>query len=172
MFSIGGAGAQKEIPLEAINSLKKRIKDKKLRFIIAVGARKELKKYYAKNVKNLRLDHAVHILYGETMDEYFETFNKAMRETDVLWTKPSELSFYAGLGIPIIIAPTIGSQEDFNKKWLLHVGAGVSQENPKYADQWFYDTLEGGGLAEVAMQGFMEIEKRGAYNIERIISDS
>ena len=28
-----------------------------------------------------------------------------MRTTDILWTKPSELSFYCGLGIPIVMAP-------------------------------------------------------------------
>ncbi|MGD0577189.1 MAG: hypothetical protein ABSA74_03890, partial [Candidatus Staskawiczbacteria bacterium] len=133
MFSIGGAGAQKEIPLNAINSLKEKIKDRKLRFIIAVGVRQELAKYFAENIKDLKLDGWVHILSGITTDEYFKTFNEALRETDVLWTKPSELSFYAGLGIPIIIAPTIGSQEDFNKKWLLHTGAGIAQDNPKYA---------------------------------------
>src|SRR3989338_3463223 len=45
MFSIGGAGAQKEIPVHAINSLKEKIKEKKLRFIIAIGVREELRKY-------------------------------------------------------------------------------------------------------------------------------
>ena len=170
MFSIGGAGAQKEIPLNAINGLAEKIKNKKLRFIIAVGVREELAKYYAENIKGLKLDGWVHILSAITTNEYFKLFNEALRETDVLWTKPSELSFYAGLGIPIIIAPPIGSQEDFNKKWLLHVGAGVAQENPKYADQWFYDSLNAGDLAEVAMQGFVEIEKMGAYNIEKIIN--
>jgi len=171
MFSIGGAGAQKEIPLNAINSLKEKIKDRKLRFIIAVGVREELRKYFAENIKGLKLDGWVHILSGITTDEYFKNFNEALRETDVLWTKPSELSFYAGLGVPIIIAPTIGSQEDFNKKWLLHVGAGMAQEDPKYTDQWFYDSLKAGDLAEIAMQGFAEIEKMGTYNIERIIND-
>jgi len=170
MFSIGGAGAQKEIPLKAINSLKDKIKNRKLRFIIAVGVREELRKYFADNIKDLKLDGWVHILSGITTDEYFETFNKTLRETDILWTKPSELSFYAGLGVPIIIAPTIGSQEDFNKRWLLHTGGGVSQEDPKYTDQWLYDLLNGGDLAEVAMQGFIEIEKMGTYNIEKIVS--
>ena len=172
MFSIGGAGAQKEVPLNAINSLKEKIRHKKIRFIIAVGVREELRKYFAENIKGLKLDGWVHIVSGITTDEYFKNFNEALRETDVLWTKPSELSFYAGLGVPIIIAPTIGSQEDFNKKWLLHVGAGVSQENPKYTDQWFYDSLNAGDLAEVAMQGFVEIEKMGTYNIEKILDDS
>jgi len=169
MFSIGGAGAQKEIPLNAINSLKDKIKDKKLRFIIAVGVREELRKYFAENIKGLKLDGWVHVLSAITTDEYFKIFNEALRETDVLWTKPSEISFYAGLGLPIIIAPTIGSQEDFNKKWLLHVSAGIAQENPKYADQWFYDLLNAGDLAESAMQGFIEIEKMGVYNIEKIL---
>ena len=171
MFSIGGAGAQKEIPLHAINSLKDRIKNKELRFIIAVGVRDELRKYFSDNIKGLKLDGWVHILSAMTTNEYFKIFNETLRETDVLWTKPSELSFYAGLGVPIIIAPTIGSQEDFNKRWLLHVGAGVPQESPKYADQWFYDSINSGDLAEAAMQGFMEIEKMGAYNIEKIIAE-
>lgn len=172
MFSIGGAGAQKEIPLAAINSLKDKIKDQKLRFIIAVGVREELRKYFAENIKGLKLDGWVHVLSGVTTNDYFKNFNEALRETDVLWTKPSELSFYAGLGVPIIIAPTIGSQEDFNKRWLLHVGAGTAQEDPKYAHQWFYDLLNSGDLAESAMQGFVEIEKMGAYNIEKIVADN
>jgi hypothetical protein len=169
MFSIGGAGAQKEICLEAINSLSKHIKEKKLRFIIAIGVREELRSYFAKNLKNLELDGWVHIISGMTINEYFKDFNEALRETDILWTKPSELSFYSGLGLPIIIAPTIGSQEDFNKRWLLHIGSAMSQENPKYTDQWFFDLLNGGDFAEMAMQGFMEIEKMGVYNIERIV---
>ena len=171
MFSIGGAGAQKEIALNAIKSLKDKIKDRKIRFIIAVGVREELRKYFEENIGNLKLDGWIHILSGLTVNEYFRTFNEALRETDILWTKPSELSFYAGLGIPIIIAPTIGSQEDFNKRWLLHVGAGIPQEDPKYTSQWLYDSLNSGDLAELAMQGFIEIEKMGAYNIEKIIAN-
>jgi hypothetical protein len=172
MFSIGGAGAQKEICLEAINSLKAKIKANKLRFFISIGVREELREYFTANIKGLKLDDGVRIISAMRTSEYFKIFNQALRETDVLWTKPSELSFYAGLGVPIIIAPTIGSQEDFNKRWLLHIGAGVPQENSKYTDQWFYDLLDAGDLAEVAMQGFMEIEKMGAYNIEKILSDN
>ncbi len=171
MFSIGGAGAQKEICMRAANSLKEKIRSNKLRFIIAVGVREELRKYFAENIRGLKLDGWAHILSARTTQEYFEKFNKTLKETDVLWTKPSELSFYAGLGIPIIIAPTIGSQEDFNKRWLLHTGAGIAQENPKYADQWFFDLLDAGDFAEAAMQGFVEIEKMGTYNIEKKLSN-
>ncbi len=90
-----------------------------------------------------------------------------MNKTDILWTKPSELSFYSGLGLPIIIAPSIGSQEDFNKKWILNLGAGILQENPKYADQWIFDYLNSGRFAEAAMQGFIEVEKLGTFNIQK-----
>jgi hypothetical protein len=172
MFSIGGAGAQKDICLKAVNALKDKIKNKEIRFIISIGVREELRKYFSENIKELKLDHAVNILSATTTYEYFQQFNEALRETDVLWTKPSELSFYAGLGIPIIIAPPIGSQEDFNKRWLLHTGAAVSEENPKYTDQWFFDLLKSGNFAEIAMQGFIEIEKMGTYNIEEIITSN
>lgn len=169
MFSIGGAGAQKELALEAVNSLKNKIKERRVRFIIAVGVREELRGYFAKNIDGLKLNGWVHILSGLTTEEYFKNFNEALNETDVLWTKPSELSFYTGLGIPIVIAPPIGSQEDFNKRWLLHVGVGVPQEDPRYTDQWFCDLLHAGDLAEAAMEGYMEVEKMGTYNIEKVI---
>ncbi len=155
--------------IDCYKQFKRKNKRKELRFIISVGVREELRKYFAENIKGLKLNGWVHILSAKTTNEYFKVFNETLRETDILWTKPSELSFYPGLGIPIVIAPTIGSQEDFNKKWLLHVGAGVAQDNPKYTDQWLCDSLAAGDLAEVAMQGFMEIEKMGAYNIEKII---
>lgn len=171
MFSIGGAGAQKEICVEAIHSLKNEIKNRRLRFIISIGTHTDLIKYFNDNIKGLELDGWVHLLWGNTVHDYFEAFNDALHETDILWTKPSELSFYAGLGIPIIIAPTIGSQEDYNKRWLLHIGAGRVQENPKYTDQWLTDLLNGGTLAEAAMEGFMEIEKMGTYNIEKILAE-
>ncbi|MSU54395.1 MAG: hypothetical protein EXS48_00955 [Candidatus Staskawiczbacteria bacterium] len=170
LFSIGGAGAQKEVALAIINSLKEKIKAKQLRFIISVGMRQELHKYFADNVKDLDLDGWLHILSGKNTKEYFDEFNRELRTVDILMTKPSELSFYGALGIPIIIEPSIGSQEDFNRRWLLHVGVGTLQENPAYTDQWLYDLLETGGFAEMAMQGFIEMEKLGTYRIEKIIA--
>ncbi len=169
MFSIGGAGAQKEIALGIVDSLKEKIRARELRIIISIGTKEKLRKYFVKNIKDLELDGWVNIISGKTTKEYFEKFNQTLRTTDVLWTKPSELSFYVALGIPIIIAPPLGSQEDFNKKWLLHIGAATPQENPKYTDQWFYDMLNAGEFAELAMQGFVETEKLGTYNIEKII---
>ncbi len=170
MFSIGGAGAQKEIGTQIINSLKERILAKQIKIIISVGVREELRKYFEDHVKGLKMDGWAHILSGSNMNDYFEKFNKTLRTTDILWTKPSELSFYAGLGIPIIMATPLGSQEDFNRKWLLHIGAATDGDNPKHADQWLFDLLNSGDLAEMAMQGFVEIKCLGTYNIEHIVN--
>jgi len=169
MFSIGGAGAQKEIAVQIANSLRLEIKQKQIKVIISVGVRKELKEYFETRVKDLKLDGWVHILSGGNINEYFRKFNQALRTTDILWTKPSELSFYAGLGLPIITASPLGSQEEFNQRWLLHIGAGIQQENPYYVHQWLFDMLNAGDFAEMAMQGFVEMKVLGTYNIERVI---
>ena len=111
----------------------------------------------------------VHILYADDKVEYFKQFNQLLNDTDILWTKPSELSFYAGLGLPIIMAPTIGSQEQFNKRWLHSIGAGAEQENPEYVHEWLFDWLDSGWLAEAAMEGFLDAPRNGAYHVEDIV---
>jgi len=173
LFSIGGAGAQKEIAIGFIKSLSEKIKREKIRIILSAGIRKEVRDYFLKQIRFLGLENNlnknIEILFEKEIGEYFQKFNQKLRKTDILWTKPSELSFYSGLGIPIIIAPSIGSQEDFNKKWLLSLGAGILQENPAYADQWIFDYLKSGRFAEAAIQGFIEVEKMGVYNIQEII---
>jgi hypothetical protein len=92
-----------------------------------------------------------------------------MRTTDILWTKPSELSFYSGLGIPIVMSPPIGSQERFNAKWLFEIQAGIKPENPEYTDQWLFDFLNNGRLAEAAWSGFLKARKLGTYKILEVL---
>jgi len=166
MFAVGGAGAQKDIALRVVKSLSEKIKKREIKVVLVAGIRKEIKEYFEKKIKGVEVE----ILFSPDIEDYFHKFNQALRKTDILWTKPSELSFYSALGLPIIIAPPIGSQEDFNKRWLLKSGFGEAQENPKYAGQWLFDWLEKGYLAERAMQAFIEGEKMGTLNIKKIIS--
>ena len=166
MFAVGGAGAQKDIGIKIIKSLSGKIKKREIKIILVAGTRKEVKEYFEKKTKGLDIE----IIFSQDIEDYFQKFNQALRKTDILWTKPSELSFYSALGLPIIIAPPIGSQEDFNKRWLLKSGFGEAQENPRYVGQWLFDWLEQGYLAEKAMQAFIEGEKLGTLNIKKIIS--
>ena len=174
MFSVGGAGAQKEIGIKIIKSLAVEIWAGEVKVILVAGIRERVKEYFLKNIKEFYRGQApiksIEILFGENIEDYFKKFNQALRKTDILWTKPSELSFYAALGIPIIITHPIGSQEEFNKRWLLKSGFGVSQENPRYTRQWLFDWRNRGYLAECAMEGFIEGEKLGTFNIQKIIA--
>jgi len=173
MFSVGGAGAQKEIGIKIVKSLKKEIEIGEIKVILSAGIREEVKNYFEKEIVrdpiSGSLGRGVEILYQKKIEDYFKEFNQKLRKTDILWTKPSELSFYSALGLPIIIAPSIGSQEEFNKRWLLKSGFGELQENPKYTNQWLFDWLENGYFAEAAMEGFIEGEKLGTLRIKEII---
>jgi hypothetical protein len=173
LFSVGGAGAQKEIAVKALRSLREKIKAGQLKIILSAGVKERIKNYFKAALEDLGmkdcLGNSVEILFSESIENYFKEFNEKLRKTDAFWTKPSELSFYSALGIPIIVAPPIGSQEEFNMRWLLKSGFGILQENPRYIDEWFFDWLEQGYLAEAAMQGFVEGEKLGTFNIEKII---
>ena len=174
LFSVGGAGAQKEIGIKILKCLIWQIKQREIKIILSAGIKERVKEYFERELKKLKCNENnsryVEIIFEKDIRGYFQKFNLALRKTDILWTKPSELSFYSALGIPIIIAPPIGSQEEFNKRWLLKSGFGLLQEDPAHAEQWLFDWLERGYMAEDAMEGFIEGEKLGTLNIQKIIT--
>jgi hypothetical protein len=172
LFSVGGAGAQKEIGVKILSSLFLKIKNQEIKIILSAGIKENIKNYFLENIKRLKLDNclgkSIEVLYEKDFGSYYKKINSALRKTDILWTKPSEISFYAALGLPIIISPPVGSQEEFNKRWLLKSGFGIFQENPGYIQEWLFDWLRRGYLAEAAMQGFVEGKKFGTFNIRKI----
>jgi hypothetical protein len=171
MFAVGGAGAQKENGIAIVKKLSSKIKEGQVKIILVAGIRKKVNDYFKNSVKKLKLgdNKNVEIIFEENINSYFDSFNKALRKTDILYTKPSELSFYSALGIPIIIAPCIGSQEEFNKRWLLGSGFGIMEKDVNCIDQWLFDWIDRGYLAEAAMEAFIEGQKLGTFKIEQII---
>jgi hypothetical protein len=172
-FAVGGAGADKEIGAEILQGIVPLLERKEFELTLVAGTRKEVEGYWKKTIQELGLTKflgkSIRILLAKTKEKAFEQFEKTLEKTDILWTKPSELSFYVALGLPIIIAPSIGSQEVQNRKWLLYVGAGLEQLSPEICHQWLPDLVSKGILAEAAMQGFVEIEKEGAKNIGKLL---
>jgi hypothetical protein len=165
-YAVGGAGAQKEIGKQIMLSLAKEIQDDKVRLNLVAGTRTELLDYFENTKKKIVGSHKnVNIIWAENNESYFELFNQSLHNTDILWTKPSELSFYCALGIPIIMTPAIGPQEKCNHRWLREIGAGIKQQNPEYTHQWLFDLLNKGRLAEAAWNGFLKGRKYGTYNI-------
>jgi hypothetical protein len=173
MFAVGGAGAQREIGAKIIASLKNDILKKKIRVILVAGIHNDVNRYFRTAAREVGLKNeigkGIKIIFSDSKYDYFRKFNEALRKTDILWTKPSELSFYCALGLPHVMSPPIGSQEKFNRKWLQTIGAGVNQDNPKHANQWLFDWINSGWFAEAAMEGFIEAPKFGTPNIEKVI---
>jgi hypothetical protein len=171
-YAVGGAGAQKEIGGKIVHSLKEKLIAGEVRLNLVAGIRQEVGEYF-ESVKS-EVDTAgefINIIYSKSLQEYFDQFNRALRNTDILWTKPSELSFYSALGIPIIMSPIIGSQEKFNRKWLREIQAALKQVNPEYTDQWLYDLLNRGTLAESAWDGFLKVRKLGTFKVVEMIEN-
>ena len=171
-FTVGGAGAQAEIAGAAVSSLSGMIKKGKIRLNLVAAHRLEVKNYFEKLIKKCGLENSdgVQILYDPDKNEYFRRFNIILRNTDVLWTKPSEMSFYCGLGIPIIIAPPIGPHEVYNQRWLRDLGAGVHQSDPRYCSEWIMDYLHDGKLSLAAWDGFLYARKLGAAKIAEVLA--
>jgi hypothetical protein len=172
-FAVGGAGAQRELGVQILTSLHKQIDAGNIVLNLVAGSRPEVKQYFENAVKDLHLDKhhggCINVIFDKDKLTYFAKFNEALKTTDILWTKPSELSFYSGLGLPIIMSPTIGSQEVFNRTWLHSIGSGMEQENPDYTHEWLFDWLSSGWLAQAAMEGFLDAPHNGAYHIEEIV---
>ncbi len=173
-FAIGGAGAQSKLALDVLHSLRLKIKKNAMDMRLVAGTKKDLLLKFQDAVKDMglskNLDKNLFIDYYPDRHSYFIEFSKILRKTDILWTKPSELSFYCGAGLPIIMAPSIGSQEQFNRIWLKMVGGGVAQSDPKYTNEWLFDWINSGGLARMAWNGYIEAPTHGSYRIESIIT--
>lgn len=174
MFAVGGAGAQRDIGVQIVQSLARKIMRRKIRIILVAGIHNDVATYFKKEIERLGLGALIgtwiKIIHAPSKNDYFRKFEQALRTTDIVWTKPSELSFYTALGLPIIMSYPIGSQEKFNRTWLLTIGSGIDAENPDYTDEWLFDWIESGWFAEAAMQGFMEAPRAGTYNIAKIVA--
>ncbi|HRY63084.1 MAG TPA: hypothetical protein P5267_00540 [Patescibacteria group bacterium] len=173
-FAVGGAGAQREMGVALVKSMRHNLGRGEMRINLIAGIHNDVRDYFIKEIDKLKLsdclNKSIFILHEAKRENYFKEFNVLLRTTDILWTKPSELSFYVALGIPIIITEPLGSQEVFNRKWLIGIGAALDQENIRYANEWLPDWLNSGWLAEAAMAGFFEAPKYGTYNIQKVIN--
>lgn len=174
MFAIGGAGAQAEMVEKILAGLRDRIRGEEIRLILSCGIQKKVFERVLGTVSRAglreELNRGLEVVHDPDAHGYLELFNDRLRRTDVLWTKPSELAFYCGLGLPILMADPIGAHEELNKRWLREIHAGVSPAGPLEAcGEWLFDLRESGRLAEAAWDGFLKARKLGTYKIERLI---
>ena len=96
-YAVGGAGAQTHIGINLMKSLKKKLLAGEVRLNLVAGVRDDTRDIFEQaHQEILSSDNSVTILYRDNHNDYFDAFNEMIRTTDILWTKPSELSFSHG----------------------------------------------------------------------------
>ncbi len=174
LFAVGGSGTQAAMTRDILTALIPFIEGGKVRLLLSAGVSRSVKRQFESYLVETgvyRLDNAVRIVWGAGYDEYFAAFNRVLREVDVLWTKPSELSFYCALGIPIIFSQPVGYHEKQNRRWVREMGAGFKMPGPaRYCNEWLFDLRRKGRLAEAAWNGFLKGRKKGTYFIEEVVA--
>jgi len=168
-FAVGGAGAQAGLARQFLPSMRREVEEGRLRVALVAGVKPKVKHVFQEALHAAGLEGAlgdgVEILYHSDLDAYFAAMSALLARTDVLWTKPSEMCFYAALGIPLVCGSPVGVHERFNRRWVREAGAGFKQRDARFAAEWLSDWLADGTLAAAAWAGFMRLPKFGLYRI-------
>jgi hypothetical protein len=168
-FAVGGAGAQDAVARSFLPGCRDLVEQGRLRIALVAGVRSEvaerLERWTRKAGLGDHLGERVRLLIEPEFSTYYRSFNELLAETDLLWTKPSELVFYAALGLPIVLSWPVGGQERMNRRWLLERGAGLKQRDPRFAAEWLVEWLREGVLAAAAWSGFMHLPAHGTDRV-------
>jgi hypothetical protein len=176
VFAVGGAGAQVPLARALIRGMKPQIEQGKLRLALVAGRRAEVADALRQALRGASLQaifpgdtpksqNAVELLEDPDVFSYFRRLNALLARADVLWSKPSEMTFFAGLGLPFISAPPVGVHEAWNLRWANDRGAALPQHEPATAGEWLMEWLEDGVLAGAALSGHLRMPQLGLYEI-------
>jgi hypothetical protein len=169
VFAVGGTGTQAGLAYHFLPSLRPLIMRRDIEVTLVAGVRPEVAAVFrsalAKAGLNAVVGRGVDILEAPDHAAYFRAFSAVMARTDILWTKPSELTFYAALGIPLVCSWPVGIHESYNRRWAIEHGAGLKQRDPRFAADWLGEWLSDGTLAAAAWSGFLRMPKTGLYRI-------
>ena len=173
-FAVGGAGVQLGIARQFLPSLRRPLEQGQLRLALVAGLRPDAARRFERWVREAGLGGllgaGVEVLCEPDFPTYFARFNALLARTDILWTKPSEMSFYGALGIPLIFSWPVGVHERVNRRWVLHRGAGFKQDAPGDAWEWLREWLDDGTLAGAAWAGYLRLPKFGTAQIAEVVA--
>jgi hypothetical protein len=164
-LAIGGAGAQSERGHQLLRALRQPLRTGALRLALVAGTRPRLAARFRQScVSEIGEDwsRAVEVLEADSFESYYRRFNSLLERTDVLWTKPSELVFYAALGLPLVLDDPVGAHEKANARWVVENEAGVVSTAPKLIRPVLEGWLADGVLANCARSGFARLPRGGA----------
>jgi len=167
VFAVGGAGAQAGLAAKFLPSLRPLIEVGRLRLALLAGTRPTVQRGFEALIArhDLTGHPGVRVMGASDVDGYFRACNALLAEADILWTKPSEMTFFGGVGLPLVLSPPVGTQEIYNRRWAVEAGAGLAQRDPRFAGEWLGEWLDDGTLAGAAWNGFTRLPKRGLFRI-------
>ncbi|MBI5499141.1 MAG: hypothetical protein HY907_02790 [Deltaproteobacteria bacterium] len=169
VFAVGGAGAQSELPRSFLPEFKQPVLEGRVRLTLVAGVRAEVEAGFRECLRDTGLDGAVgsgiEIVREPTMEAYLRRMDGVLAEADVLWTKPSEMVFYAALGLPLVLSWPVGVHERYNRRWVEEHGAGLRQRDPRSVAAHLAEWLSDGTLAAAAWSGFTRLPHSGLYGI-------
>ncbi len=169
VFAVGGAGAQAGIAAASLPGFRPALEAGLFRITLVAGVRPEVEARFREAIHRTRLEPLLggplDILAAPSFAEYYARFNQLLATTDVLWTKPSELAFYGALGLPLVLAPSVGVHERYNRRWARESGVGLKQREERFVAERISDWLADGDLAAAAWAGYMRLPKFGLYRI-------
>lgn len=172
-FAVGGAGAQADMVAAFLPGFRRALESGLLKIALVAGLRPEVDARFREAIKRARMEplvgRGIELLLAQTFPEYYARVNALLARTDVLWTKPSELTFYGALGLPLVLAPPVGVHERYNRRWARESGAGLKQRDATFAAEWMTDWLADGMLAAAAWAGYMRLPKFGLYRILELV---
>ena len=142
--------------------MQKQLRDGALRLALVAGRRQEVAKALRDAVYAAGVE--AEVLESTDVFSYIRDLNQLLARADALWSKPSEMTFFAALGLPFIAAPPVGVHEQWNLRWATDRGAALPQHDPAAAGDWLLEWLEDGVLASAAEAG-LKLPSDGLYEI-------
>jgi len=175
-YAVGGAGAQAELARRILLDLAPAIVHGRLRVALVAGTHTALAERFARWAEAATLgpaleDGRITIVGEPDLAASFDRVHALLGESDVLWTKPSEMTFFAALGLPLLLTPPVGAQERANRRWALDLGVALPRAAAEGTAGLLAQLLDRGALAAAAWAGFRKIPADGVYRIRALVSD-
>jgi len=173
-LAIGGAGAQADLALNLVRALAHEIRRGDLRVTLVTGTNTSLSVRFRRRLEHLGVgndgpDSRVSVLSAERHTDYLERFNEELPTTDLLWTKPSELSFFAALGLPMLLAPAVGEHERANATILFEAGAAFPVPAATELPHWLAARRRDGALERAARAGFASLPRDATDRVAAVV---
>jgi hypothetical protein len=172
VFAVGGAGAQSGVARLLLRSLRAPLLRAEIRLVLVAGTRHRVAAKFAEWIAESRVGDAVRVLHEPDFASYYRRFNETLAEADVLWTKPSELTFYAALGLPLLCARPLGVHERRNRAWAVGLGAAFDAKDSRATANRLPSLLADGSLAAAAWAGFTRMPRSGTARILAAVAES